>query len=147
MKMFSDCSGECCVCSVGDGCMAGHGDDDYSPASKEQILRRLKTDAYGSYRDYMIGFLKSHYGYDYVDNDRPLYLNGDTLIKVLLSNSDKRVLSVHTDGYRSDVTIGDILKYVAQDFCYEIEQCGLDYGKVMETLERLADKYGVEKEA
>lgn len=28
MKMFSDCSGECCVCAVGNHCVAGHGDDE-----------------------------------------------------------------------------------------------------------------------
>ncbi len=33
---------------------------------------------------------------------------------------------------------------VAQEFCFKIEQCGLDYGAVMKTLETLAEKYGVE---
>ena len=42
MKMFSDCSGECCVC-VGFkyGCLAGYGDDDFVLASKDELLNRL----------------------------------------------------------------------------------------------------------
>ena len=46
MKMFSDCSGECCVCACGGFCLAGHGDDDFSPATNEQILARLKRGDY-----------------------------------------------------------------------------------------------------
>ena len=37
MKMFSDCSGECCVCANGGYCIAGHGDDYFSPASKDSL--------------------------------------------------------------------------------------------------------------
>lgn len=58
MKMFSDCSGECCVCACGGGCLAGHGDDDFHPASTEQIVKRLETGQYSSYRDIMIGELR-----------------------------------------------------------------------------------------
>ena len=46
MKWFTDCSGECCVCACGGGCLAGHGDDDFSPATNEQILERLKNGNY-----------------------------------------------------------------------------------------------------
>lgn len=65
MKMFSDCSGECCVCSCAGGCLAGHGDDDFCVASKEQIIKRLDKGRYPKYRDYMIKFLKKHYGVEY----------------------------------------------------------------------------------
>jgi len=65
MKMFSDCSGECCVCACGDFCLAGHGDDDYSLASKERIIARLDKGEYPSYTDYMINTLKVVYGYEY----------------------------------------------------------------------------------
>lgn len=66
MKMFSDCSGECCICVCGDGgCLAGHGDDDFSLASKEQIISRLDKGQYQSYTNIMIGILKNKYGYDY----------------------------------------------------------------------------------
>lgn len=42
MKMFSDCSGPCltCVC-YGHGCIAGHGDDYWSPAPQEELRARL----------------------------------------------------------------------------------------------------------
>ena len=46
MKMFSDCSGECCVCAFGNFCLAGHGDDDYRLASKEKIIDRLNRNEY-----------------------------------------------------------------------------------------------------
>lgn len=55
MKFFSDCSGECCVCGCGSGgCLAGHGDDDFYPATNEQILERLRKGEYPSYRQTMI---------------------------------------------------------------------------------------------
>lgn len=65
MKMFSDCSGECCVCFCGDGCLAGHGDDDFIPASKEKIIDNLENNRYPRYREYMIKYLKENYGIDY----------------------------------------------------------------------------------
>lgn len=65
MKMFSDCSGECCVCGCGDMCLAGHGDDDFFPASKEKIIDRLKKGEYPHYRKYMIDYLKENYEINY----------------------------------------------------------------------------------
>lgn len=58
MKFFTDCSGECCVCACGDFCLAGHGDDDFYPASTEQVIERLKNGKYQNYADYMIGWLR-----------------------------------------------------------------------------------------
>jgi len=44
MKMFSDCSGPCLTCAASSGgCLAGHGDDDYTPMSKEQATSRLES--------------------------------------------------------------------------------------------------------
>jgi hypothetical protein len=57
MKMFSDCSGECCVCACGNGCLAGHGDDDFFPASNQQIIERLNNGKYTNYRQTMIAEL------------------------------------------------------------------------------------------
>lgn len=54
MKMFSDCSGECCVCACGGFCLAGHGDDDYWPASDAQIIERLNKGQYPDYHEMMI---------------------------------------------------------------------------------------------
>ena len=44
--MFSNCSGECCVCGCGSGCLAGNGDDDFYPATTEQIIDRLNKNQY-----------------------------------------------------------------------------------------------------
>lgn len=41
MKLFSDCSGECILCACHGCCLAGHGDDDFYPATDEQLLQRL----------------------------------------------------------------------------------------------------------
>ena len=57
MKMFSDCSGECCICGYGDFCLAGHGDDYFRPATKEQVIKRLKEGSYPRYRQMMIDYL------------------------------------------------------------------------------------------
>lgn len=65
MKWFTDCSGECCVCACGDFCLAGHGDDDYSLASKKQIIERLDKGQYPSYTKTMIEVLENVYGYKY----------------------------------------------------------------------------------
>ena len=58
MKMFTDCSGECCVCALSNFCLAGHGDDDFRPASNEQIIERLNAGEYASFRNTMIEELK-----------------------------------------------------------------------------------------
>ena len=63
--MFTECSGECCVCACGGGCLAGHGDDDFSPATKEQIIERLDKGQYKECTEYMKMYLKSKYNYDY----------------------------------------------------------------------------------
>lgn len=69
MKMFSDCSGECCVCACSVGCLAGHGDDDFFPASKDQIIDRLDNGRYKDHTEYMKNYLKTYYNYDY-DKER-----------------------------------------------------------------------------
>lgn len=69
MKMFSDCSGECCVCANGGYCIAGHGDDYFSPASKERIIDNLNKGKYPSHTDYMIKYLVDKYDYIYNKKD------------------------------------------------------------------------------
>lgn len=69
MKMFSDCSGECCICDCGGFCLAGHGDDDFCLASKEKIIENLDKGKYPTYTEYMKSALKQHYNYDYVTCD------------------------------------------------------------------------------
>lgn len=68
MKMFSDCSGECCVCAYGGWCLAGHGDDDFSSAQMEKIIDNLNEDKYPDYREYMIDYLRTVYGYEYKED-------------------------------------------------------------------------------
>lgn len=43
MKIGSDCSGECILCANSGFCLAGHGDDDFFPATKEQLISRVKN--------------------------------------------------------------------------------------------------------
>lgn len=35
--MFSNCSGPCFICTANGSCLAGHGDDDFSPISLEKM--------------------------------------------------------------------------------------------------------------
>lgn len=60
------CSGECCVCACGGGCLAGSGDDDFVPASKEKVIENLDSNRYERYREYMIKYLKEKYNFDYI---------------------------------------------------------------------------------
>lgn len=73
MKLFTDCSGECCICACGDACIAGHGDDYYSLASKEQIIKRLNEGRYPSYTDIMLETLKNVYGHKYEEQIKKKY--------------------------------------------------------------------------
>ncbi len=67
--MFTDCSGKCCICACGGGCLAGHGDDDFSPATNEQIIERLDNGRfpYGNDREIMIRELEAR-GIVYADH-------------------------------------------------------------------------------
>ena len=69
MKLLCDCSGECCVCYCGGGCIAGHGDDDFMPASKEKIIDNLDKGKYPNDVEYMIEHLKTVFGYEYDPKD------------------------------------------------------------------------------
>ena len=41
--MFSACNGPCALCKFsGGGCLAGHGDNDYRPASGAELAERLE---------------------------------------------------------------------------------------------------------
>lgn len=72
MKMFPDCAGrQCCVCKCGNFCLAGNGDDDFSLASKEEIIERLDKGGYDpSDVEYMVSCLKRMYDYEYRRGDR-----------------------------------------------------------------------------
>lgn len=65
MKMFSDCSGPCCLCIWSEGCLAGHGDDDFYPATNEQLIEKLHNRPY--YRDTIIAELNRR-GVNYNEN-------------------------------------------------------------------------------
>jgi hypothetical protein len=63
---FPICESKCPICAVADMyCLAGNGDDDYSPATKEQVIKRLDEDKFNSKRDMMIKYLKDKFNYDY----------------------------------------------------------------------------------
>lgn len=65
MKLFPDCITKCHICALGGHCIAGNGDDDFSPASKEKIIDNLDHDYYPSDTNRMIRYLKDVYGYEY----------------------------------------------------------------------------------
>ena len=41
-KFFTECSGPCVLCACDGDCLAGHGDDYFSLASKEQLGERYR---------------------------------------------------------------------------------------------------------
>lgn len=65
-KRMCRCSGECCVCACGGGCLAGNGDDYFIPASKEKVIENLGNNRYEGCREYMIKYLKEKYNFDYI---------------------------------------------------------------------------------
>lgn len=98
MKLFSDCSGECCLCGVGRGCVAGHGDDDFYPATKEQIIERLDKGQYPSYRQMMIDHLKCAFNYDYHG-----YIDTDNCVKIDPKEEiNKRFGNPFLDGFQQN---------------------------------------------
>ena len=92
MMLGSVCSGECCLCARGRGCIAGHGDDYFSPASKEQIIDRLDKGEYPGYTKMMKEHLKTRYGYDYDNNE----------------SEDKNMNKNFT---KADLKVGYVVKY------------------------------------
>ena len=81
MSLFSICN-NCWTCRRFDGhCYAGNGDDDYFPATKEQILCRLSNKNANEYdRQHMINFLKHEYGIGYG------HLTGSELLELTIQN-------------------------------------------------------------
>ena len=62
MKLFPDCLGECCICQNGDFCLTGNGEDDYEPATANQVLERLRTGKYARQRVDMVRYVYERYG-------------------------------------------------------------------------------------
>jgi len=58
--MFSSCAGRCddCVISYIGGCIAGHGDDDFSPITEEIAKKLVKEN---SVKDYRLKALKNKF--------------------------------------------------------------------------------------
>lgn len=77
---------ECYSCALAGGCLAGHDDDDYTPATKEQVIERLDNNEYSRYRDRMINYLKYNFNYDY-ENSKSDKGSGYAIIKEFESNS------------------------------------------------------------
>ena len=50
--------GECCICSAGDGCLAGHGECSFNPATTEQIIQRIVNGKYQRYKETMLTELR-----------------------------------------------------------------------------------------
>jgi len=40
MRFFTECSGPCILCAANGHCLAGHGDDDFWPASDDKLKQR-----------------------------------------------------------------------------------------------------------
>lgn len=63
MQLFNNCSEVCIVCSCSGGCLAGHGDDDFSPASVEELIKRYNDEKQSKgNKTYIKEYLLSYYG-------------------------------------------------------------------------------------
>ena len=77
---MTNCS-ECCTCGCGDGhCWAGHGDNDYYPASIEVVRKRIETGVYDRDIETMRRFIwkrKIDNALDVLDHNWTCLKNGD----------------------------------------------------------------------
>lgn len=92
MKFGPNCAGKCCICAV-NTCLAGNGDDDFSPATKEQIIKRLQKGEFRDHQQYMIDYLTSQYGYIYSGtpgSEKPKWK--ETIEKEILSATTREAL-------------------------------------------------------
>lgn len=72
MELFPRCGGELCLlcaCSFAI-CLAGDGDDNFSPASIDDIVFRINENnphINKHQKEYMINYLRNYYGYVYFE--------------------------------------------------------------------------------
>ena len=68
MNKLIDCH-ECCVCTAGNTiCPVVYNDFSFTPATVEEIVRRLDLNEFEDDRAYMIDYLKHHYGHQYKED-------------------------------------------------------------------------------
>lgn len=80
MGFFARCSGKCCVCGCGGFCLAGDGDDDFFPATKEHIIENLDEGRYSDDREYMKKWLLDNYGFVYEEGVKYHYQRQGTCL-------------------------------------------------------------------
>lgn len=99
---FPICGSKCPICAVADMyCLAGNGDDDYSPATKEQVIKRLDEGSFNSKRDMMTKYLKREFNYDY-DNPRKE------------ANMSNYIMSKKPEELAYKITYGDLRNAIMQ---------------------------------
>ena len=105
MALFTNCRDKCCVCyCYGNGCLAGHGDDDFHPATQEQLITRIDNCGLDdSNRNYM----KNHQ--DCIeDEEETIKLTGEVILDDESLNKLKEELrkevieSIKLDGLSDD---------------------------------------------
>lgn len=61
---------DCHICALGDmNCLTAMNENNFQPASKEQIIARLKNNRYPDYRQRMIDTLKKVYNVDWKEEE------------------------------------------------------------------------------
>lgn len=130
MKFFSDCSGECCVCNCAGHCLAGHGDDDYERATKDQLIERLNLGKYKGSENIMKYALMDWYKYDYDLSVNP------SPAKILHHIVDCKTFDANGYTYiicgRSGPTGKTWLKKALKDFGYNVIELSEDLINLVE---------------
>lgn len=108
MSLFTNCHDKCCVCyCYGNGCLAGNGDDDFQPATQNQLISRIDNcELDDSNRKYMIDFLRVRYEYDYEfmknhqveDEEEKIKLTGEVIL-------DDKTLNALKENVRQEVLL------------------------------------------
>lgn len=58
MSLLARCSDKCCICGCNYLCFSGNSDDDFYPATNEQLIERLKKDQVSYNREMIIDELR-----------------------------------------------------------------------------------------
>ena len=96
---FPKCLPDCSICANADiSCLAGNGDDNYRPATKEQVIDRLNSSEYNSRSiEMMIKFLKDKYNYDYNGPDDTHHTETDVEDKADASKNNCELIRYSTE--------------------------------------------------
>lgn len=101
--MFSKCAGKCYMCYWGEGgCLAGHGDDEYSPATEQQLLTRLVQSRFGQDHDKIRAELVERNPQRYAEPTNGSRKLPDEYTREMIARTKLPLIGLHTEMRRHE---------------------------------------------